>query len=67
MTYSDMTGHLRGNDAARAAASATIAMNRIAEAEEIAAPVIWLLSPAASFVSGCRLDASGGGFIIGPG
>jgi NAD(P)-dependent dehydrogenase (short-subunit alcohol dehydrogenase family) len=25
MTYSDMTGHLRGNDAARAAASATIA------------------------------------------
>ena len=45
--------------------SATIAMNRIAEADEMARPIVWLLSDEASFISGCVLDASGGGFIVG--
>ncbi len=40
-------------------------MNRVAAPEEIARPIVWLLSEAASFVSGCCLDAAGGGFMIG--
>jgi len=39
-------------------------MRRTAAADEIAAPVLWLLSDEASFVSGCLLDASGGSFVI---
>ncbi len=65
VTLTDMTDTVRSNPDVRAAVSATIAMNRVAEADEIAAPILWLLSSEASFVSGCRLDASGGGFIIG--
>jgi hypothetical protein len=30
----------------------------------VAAPIVWLLSDEASFVSGCLLDVSGGGFVI---
>ncbi len=48
-----------------AAIAATIAMNRVATPEEIARPILWLLSDAASFVSGACLDASGGGFVMG--
>ncbi|MBC8159176.1 MAG: SDR family oxidoreductase [Alphaproteobacteria bacterium] len=65
MAWSDMTAHLRNEEAKLAALSSTIAMKRIADASEIAEPIVWLLSPEASFVSGCRLDASGGGFVFG--
>lgn len=65
VTLTDMTDRVRVDTEVRAAVSATIAMNRVAAADEIAAPIVWLLSPAASFVSGCRLDVSGGGFVIG--
>ncbi len=65
VTLTDMTDRVRADANVRAAVAKTIAMNRVAEADEIAAPIVWLLSPAASFVSGCRLDASGGGFVIG--
>jgi NAD(P)-dependent dehydrogenase (short-subunit alcohol dehydrogenase family) len=40
-------------------------MARPAEAKEIAAPIVWLLSEEASFVTGSVIDASGGGFVIG--
>jgi NAD(P)-dependent dehydrogenase (short-subunit alcohol dehydrogenase family) len=40
-------------------------MHRVGEAIEIAEAVRWLLSPAASFISGAHVDASGGGFVIG--
>lgn len=65
VTITDMTANVRDNPDQRAAIEATIAMNRTAEADEIAAPIIWLLSDEASFISGARLDASGGGFVIG--
>ena len=65
VTLTDMTDRVRSDASLRASVSSTIAMNRVAEADEIAAPILWLLSPKASFVSGCRLDASGGGFVIG--
>jgi NAD(P)-dependent dehydrogenase (short-subunit alcohol dehydrogenase family) len=47
-----------------AIASRTIPINRIATADEIAKPILWLLSDEASFVTGARLDVSGGGFVI---
>jgi NAD(P)-dependent dehydrogenase (short-subunit alcohol dehydrogenase family) len=40
-------------------------MHRVGEAHEIAEAIRWLLSPAASFVSGAHINASGGGFVIG--
>lgn len=66
MTLTDMTDQLRQDPALATRISATIGMNRVASAEEIAQPILWLLSDEASFVSGALLDASGGGFVIGP-
>ncbi|MBL8838807.1 MAG: SDR family oxidoreductase [Alphaproteobacteria bacterium] len=48
----------------RAAISATLAMNRVGTASEMARVILWLLSDAASFVSGACVDANGGGFLI---
>ena len=47
-----------------ATVQATIPINRIASAEEVAYPILWLLSEEASFVTGARLDVSGGGFVV---
>ena len=65
MTLTPMTSALRDPQVgARFAKS--IAMNRIAGPEEIAAPILWLLSDEASFISGDHMDAGGGGFVIEP-
>lgn len=65
MTLTDMTAKRLADPDNRARQASVVAMNRIASAEEIAAPIVWLLSEAASFISGACLDASGGGFVIG--
>ncbi|MEO1105521.1 MAG: SDR family oxidoreductase, partial [Pseudomonadota bacterium] len=65
VTITDMTAAVRDNAEVRASIEATIAMNRTADPIEMAAPIVWLLSDEASFVSGARLDVSGGGFVIG--
>jgi len=65
MTRTDMTEKRLADPESHARIAATIAMNRVGAAEEIARPILWLLSDAASFVSGACLDASGGGFVIG--
>ena len=65
MTDTDMTDDLRHDPALHRAVAETIAMNRIAEVDEVARPILWLLSEEASFVSGACLDVSGGGFMIG--
>lgn len=62
MTRSDMTERVHGDPERLARTAATIAMNRIAEPEEMARAILWLLSDEASFISGALLDASGGGF-----
>jgi NAD(P)-dependent dehydrogenase (short-subunit alcohol dehydrogenase family) len=64
MTRTDMTGRLDEDPKLRERIEASIPMHRIATAEEIAAPIVWLLSREASFVSGAHLDASGGGFLV---
>jgi NAD(P)-dependent dehydrogenase (short-subunit alcohol dehydrogenase family) len=66
MTLTDMTDAVRRDAGLRARVAATIAMNRCATPEEMARPILWLLSDAASFVSGALLDASGGGFMLAP-
>ncbi len=66
MTLTDMTDDLNQDPALKARISATIAMKRMAEVMEMAHPILWLLSDEASFISGACLDASGGGFWIGP-
>jgi NAD(P)-dependent dehydrogenase (short-subunit alcohol dehydrogenase family) len=65
MTLTDMTAERLTDPARRAEIDATIPMHRPATVEEVAAPIVWLLSDEASFVSGCLLDVSGGGFVIG--
>ena len=65
MTRTDMTADRLADPKFEARLAATIPMNRVGEAVEIAEAVRWLLSPAASFISGAHVDASGGGFVIG--
>jgi NAD(P)-dependent dehydrogenase (short-subunit alcohol dehydrogenase family) len=63
VTLTDMTSTVRDNENVRKNIESTIAMQRTADADEIAVPILWCLSDEASFISGCRLDASGGGFV----
>ena len=61
----EMTAAALADKASRADIEATIPMGRVGDAAEIARAILWLLSDEAPFVSGARLDASGGGFVIG--
>jgi len=65
MTLTDMTAARLTDPVRRAEIDATIPMHRPATPDEVAAPIVWLLSDEASFVSGCLLDVSGGGFVVG--
>lgn len=66
MTLTDMTDRVGKDPELRARIAATIAMNRCAEPEEMARPILWLLSDEASFISGALVNASGGGFLVAP-
>jgi NAD(P)-dependent dehydrogenase (short-subunit alcohol dehydrogenase family) len=63
-TETDATAARLGDAAFRSALSATIPLGRPARVEEVARPIVWLLSDAASFITGTCLDISGGGFVI---
>jgi NAD(P)-dependent dehydrogenase (short-subunit alcohol dehydrogenase family) len=47
------------------AVSSTIPLGRPARVDEVARPIVWLLSDAASFITGTCIDISGGGFVVG--
>ncbi|MBX2879655.1 MAG: SDR family oxidoreductase [Granulosicoccus sp.] len=64
VTLTDMTNSVQDNQEIRTAIEGSIAMQRVASADEIAGPIMWLLSDEASFISGAHLNASGGGFLI---
>lgn len=61
----DMTAALQKDAARLRQVEASIPLGRMGTAEEVAAVVAWLLSPAASLVTGAHVDAGGGGFHVG--
>lgn len=64
-TRTDMTQRWRTDPETLTRVASTIPFGRPANVEEIAAPIVWLLSAEASFISGAHLDISGGGFLLG--
>ena len=65
MVETEMTERTLADREVRSAIESTIAMGRVAQPQEIANAILWLLSDEASFVSGVTLDVSGGGFVFG--
>lgn len=63
-TVTDMTRARLDDAAFMQVIAETIPLGRPARVEEVAAPIVWLLSSQASFVTGAILDVSGGGFRI---
>ena len=55
-----VTGMIDNGELDRAEAIASQPINRLGEADEIAAAVLWLCSPGASFVIGVALPVDGG-------
>jgi NAD(P)-dependent dehydrogenase (short-subunit alcohol dehydrogenase family) len=64
-THTEMTAAAAEDPRLLAEISATIPYGRIGLVEEVAKPIVWLLSEDASFISGAVLDISGGGFVMG--
>ena len=64
VTVTPMVATVVENAHTLSAVSASIPIGRPATADEIALPILWLLSNEASFVTGARLDVSGGGFVV---
>ena len=64
-TITEMTSTYVTDQHILAGISSTIPIGRPAFVDEIAMPVVWLLSEEASFISGALLDISGGGFTLG--
>lgn len=60
----DMTQASLADPSFVATVAASIPMGRAGQPNEVAAPIAWLLGEEASFITGCCLDVSGGGFHI---
>jgi NAD(P)-dependent dehydrogenase (short-subunit alcohol dehydrogenase family) len=63
-TVTDMARSALADPAFAATIAASIPLGRPARAEEVARPILWLLSDEASFITGACIDVSGGGFVI---
>lgn len=61
---SPMTATLETDPELKKAVEESIPMGRIGQPEEIAEIACWLMSPAASLVTGAHIDAGGGGFNV---
>ncbi len=61
---SPMTAGLDADPDLKRAVEDSIPMGRIGQPEEIADIALWLMSPAASLVTGAHIDAGGGGFNV---
>ena len=62
-----MTRENLSNPAFAATVRASIPLARAAHEEEVAKPIVWLLSDEASLITGSCVDVSGGGFHIARG
>ncbi|TYB82308.1 SDR family NAD(P)-dependent oxidoreductase [Maritimibacter fusiformis] len=58
-----MTEHLLSDETRKQRVMATVALGRVATTDEVALPVCFMLSDAASYVTGQTLGASGGAYI----
>ena len=65
MTLTEMTRARLSDASTGRAIASSIPIGRVAQVDEVAAPIVWLLSDKASFVTGTCLDISGGGFVVG--
>ncbi len=61
----DMTASTLADPVARAKVFATIPMGRVATPEEIAAPILFLCTPHAGFITGEVLNVNGGAVLVG--
>ncbi len=61
----EMSAPALSTDAGRAKIFGTIPLGRVAHAEEIAAPVLFLCTPWAGFISGEVLNVNGGAVLVG--
>ncbi len=61
----DMTASTLADPVARAQVLATIPMGRVATPEEIAAPILFLCTPHAGFITGEVLNVNGGAVLVG--
>jgi NAD(P)-dependent dehydrogenase (short-subunit alcohol dehydrogenase family) len=64
MVDTEMTRDSLRDPAFVATIKASIPLGRPAHVDEVAAPIAWLLSEEATFITGACLDVSGGGFHI---
>ncbi|NTV01549.1 MAG: SDR family oxidoreductase [Chlorobiaceae bacterium] len=64
-TITDMTAEFASDPDRYAEIASTIPLGRAGNVDEIAKPIVWLLSDEASFITGSLLDISGGGFNLG--
>jgi NAD(P)-dependent dehydrogenase (short-subunit alcohol dehydrogenase family) len=60
----EMTENRLKDQAFRSYIEASIPMNRVGQAGEMADAILWLLSDQASFITGAMLDAAGGGYNL---
>jgi len=60
----EMTENRLKDQAFRSYIEASIPMNRVGQANEVADAILWLLSDQASFITGAMLDAAGGGYNL---
>jgi glucose 1-dehydrogenase len=67
MVETEMTRDALASPAFASTVAASIPLGRAAQPDEIAQPIVFLLSDAASFITGTCVDVSGGGFHIARG
>jgi 3-oxoacyl-[acyl-carrier protein] reductase len=61
----DMSASALNNPKSRAAIFATIPLGRVAKPEEIAAPILFLCTPYAGFITGEVFNVNGGAVLVG--